>query len=88
MAESELTVVRGTPVTVELRNIGWVEGTVAWVQEHRFGIAFVDEIDPKAPRTRWATVTLRPRDSYVPPESPRWAPTAKARKSARSDTAR
>ena len=46
MAEGDCKVVRGSLVAVELRNLGWVEGTVAWKQEDRFGIAFVDEIDP------------------------------------------
>ena len=35
---------------VELRNIGWVEGSVAWKQDNRFGIAFVEEIDPTVVR--------------------------------------
>jgi len=46
MAEGEAKVMRGSPVMVELRNIGWVEGSVAWKQDNRFGIAFVDEVDP------------------------------------------
>jgi len=46
MAEGEVKVLRGALVMVELRNIGWVEGSVAWKQGDRFGIAFVDEIDP------------------------------------------
>ena len=46
MAEGEAKVMRGALVMVELRNIGWVEGSVAWKQDNRFGIAFVDEIDP------------------------------------------
>ena len=46
MAEGDSKVVRGSLVAVELRNIGWVEGSVAWKQDNRFGIAFVDEIDP------------------------------------------
>lgn len=50
MAEGEVEVGRGAPVEVELRNIGWVKGTVAWRQDNRFGIAFVDEIDPKQAR--------------------------------------
>ncbi|AKQ41231.1 hypothetical protein CP97_02990 [Aurantiacibacter atlanticus] len=50
MAEGDLKVVRGVRVEVELRNIGWVEGTVAWKQGNRFGIAFIDEIDPKLAR--------------------------------------
>ena len=47
MAEGDSKVVRGSLVAVELRNIGWVEGSVAWKQDDRFGIAFVDEIDPE-----------------------------------------
>lgn len=50
MAEGDVKVVRGTLVSVELRNIGWVEGTVAWRQDNRFGIAFIDEIDPAVVR--------------------------------------
>lgn len=50
MAEGEAKVMRGSLVSVELRNIGWIEGTVAWKQDNRFGIAFVDEIDPRRVR--------------------------------------
>ena len=50
MAEGEAKVMRGALVMVELRNIGWVEGSVAWKQDTRFGIAFVDEIDPVVAR--------------------------------------
>lgn len=50
MAEGPLTVQRGQMVTIKLRNLGWVEGSVAWVQESRFGIAFRTEIDPKIAR--------------------------------------
>lgn len=46
MAEGDARVMRGSLVMVELRNIGWVEGSVAWKQDNRFGIAFVNEIDP------------------------------------------
>ena len=46
MAEGEAKVMRGALVQVELRNIGWVNGSVAWKHDNRFGIAFVDEIDP------------------------------------------
>ena len=51
MAEGEMTVLRGAQVSVELRNIGLVDGSVAWVQGDRFGIAFAREIDPKLART-------------------------------------
>jgi len=50
MAEGPMKVVRGTNVEVNLRNIGWVEGVVAWIQDNRFGIAFIDEVDPKLAR--------------------------------------
>jgi hypothetical protein len=50
MAEGVAKVARGALVQVELRNLGWVEGSVAWKQDDRFGIAFVDEIDPKLAR--------------------------------------
>jgi len=52
MAEGDVKVLRGALVEVELRNLGWVEGTVAWKQENRFGIAFVDDIDPKQARAQ------------------------------------
>ena len=50
MAEGGPAVTRGGNLSIELRNIGWVEGVVAWVQEERFGIAFAKEIDPKLAR--------------------------------------
>jgi hypothetical protein len=50
MAEGDAPVARGTVLAVGLRNVGWVEGSVAWKQDNRFGIAFVDEIDPKVVR--------------------------------------
>lgn len=50
MAEGDVKVTRGTLLEVELRNIGWISGSVAWKQDDRFGIAFIDEIDPKLVR--------------------------------------
>lgn len=47
MAEGKVKVMRGMLLTVDLRNIGTVEGAVAWVQDDRFGIAFAEEIDPR-----------------------------------------
>ena len=46
-----MAVLRGARVSVELRNLPTIEGSVACVQDNRFGIAFVREIDPLAPRT-------------------------------------
>ena len=50
MAEGDLVVVRGSRVTVDLKNVGPVEGNVAWVQSNRCGIAFARPIDPQLPR--------------------------------------
>ena len=59
MAEGDMEVMRGASVKVELRNLGWVAGTVAWCQGNRFGIAFVDEIDPKLARAPVAGSTIQ-----------------------------
>ena len=50
MGEGQLRVQRGHRLTIELRNIGVVNGTVAWVQDSRFGIAFDEEIDSQKAR--------------------------------------
>ena len=62
MAEAETKVTRGALVLVELRNAGWVEGSVAWVQDNRFGIAFADEVDPALIRGAAAG-----EEEFVPP---------------------
>lgn len=50
MGEGPVRVVRGAIVEVHIRNLGWVEGSVAWVQDTRFGVAFREDIDPKLAR--------------------------------------
>ncbi|HSJ77307.1 MAG TPA: PilZ domain-containing protein, partial [Erythrobacter sp.] len=50
MGEGNLRVQRGHRLTIELRNIGAVAGSVAWVQDNRFGIAFDEEIDSQKAR--------------------------------------
>ncbi len=50
MGEGNLRVQRGHRLTIELRNIGEVAGSVAWVQDNRFGIAFDEEIDSQRAR--------------------------------------
>lgn len=50
MAEGAVKAVRGGQVWINLRNAGWIEGSVAWVQDSRFGIAFAQDIDPKVVR--------------------------------------
>jgi len=72
MAEGEVRVLRGAQVSVELRNIGWVEGSVAWKQDNRFGIAFTHEIDPKLVRSPVTTGVDPRRTPYTrtPPATP------------------
>ena len=55
MGEGSVRVVRGQSVWINLRKAGWTEGTVAWVQGNRFGIAFLREIDPAAARVTGKT---------------------------------
>lgn len=50
MGEGNLRMQRGHRLTIELRNIGVINGTVAWVQDSRFGIAFDEEIDSQKAR--------------------------------------
>lgn len=47
MAEGSARVLRGTVISIELPQVGWVDGTVAWTQGNRFGIAFIDPVDAK-----------------------------------------
>ena len=68
MGEGPVRVTRGVAVQVNIRNIGWVDGTIAWIQENRFGIAFVEEIDPKIARSNVADGEQTPR--YVKPPLP------------------
>lgn len=50
MGEGSLRVQRGDRLEIELRNIGRIAGSVAWVQDNRFGIAFESEIDSQRAR--------------------------------------
>lgn len=50
MAQGEDTLPTGARVSVTLRNIGAVQGRVAWAENGRYGIAFDREIDPHAVR--------------------------------------
>lgn len=76
MGEGSVRVARGTKIRVDLRNIGWIRGTVAWVQESRFGIAFDEEIEPRDARAPVinedsAKVVSRP---WLPGRSPLASP--------------
>lgn len=64
MGEGRVRVVRGAIVDVNIRNVGWVAGSVAWVQDDRFGIAFREDIDPKLARAT-LSVAEDPAPRYV-----------------------
>lgn len=67
MAEGAVRVTRGAPLEVNLRNVGWTTGVVAWIQDNRFGIAFAEEIDPKLVRAPVATQTEDVTPRFVKP---------------------
>ena len=67
MAEGAVGAERGLPVAVQIRNIGWVEGTIAWVQGDRCGIAFADDIDPMIARAPVAPSNDAFTPRYVKP---------------------
>jgi len=67
MAEGVVQVARGQLVQVELRNIGWIEGSVAWKQDDRFGIAFMAEIDPRLARAPVAAAASPISVAHRPP---------------------
>lgn len=50
MAEVSEPLAIGTPVEVEVRGIGWILGRIAWAAAGRVGVAFEQQIDPKAAR--------------------------------------
>jgi microcystin degradation protein MlrC len=59
MAEHAGRVAIGDSVTVQMRGVGEVAGSVAWATDGRVGIAFDSEIDPRAAR-KPVTVVPRP----------------------------
>lgn len=70
MAEGDFVPTRGVPVSINIRNIGWTEGAVAWVEGSRFGIAFRDEIDPKVARAPIVVGDGSPRFTRQPVHGP------------------
>jgi hypothetical protein len=74
MAEgANVRVQRGHRVVVELRNIGEVMGSVAWVQDDRFGIAFDEEVDSQQAR-RPLGAEIDPAVSLLQPSTAHRAP--------------
>lgn len=66
MGEGPARVSRGAVVWVNIRNVGWIEGSIAWVQDSRFGIAFREDIDPKVARAPVADGEHTPRHVRPP----------------------
>ncbi len=50
MGEGALRVQRGNRIAITMRNVGSFKGSVAWVQDDRFGVAFDEDIDSQAAR--------------------------------------
>lgn len=67
MAEGSVRVLRGARLAIKLRNIDWVDGSVAWVQDNRFGIAFDYEIDPAQARAPVADPEASAAPRYTRP---------------------
>lgn len=74
MGEGTMRVKRGNRLKIELRNIGKIDGSVAWVQDNRFGIAFDEEVDSQL--ARQPASNEDPNDSQVIERS--WAHRAPA----------
>ena len=68
MAEGAEGVVRGQLAWVNLRNLGWTKGAVAWVRNNRCGITFDTAIDPRMARSPLAVGEGTPR--FVRPPLP------------------
>jgi hypothetical protein len=69
MGEGAVRVTRGDKISVKIRNVGWIEGSVAWVQDDRFGVAFHEEIDPKVARAPVISSPPSPPSGYTPREA-------------------
>lgn len=67
MAEGGSAVETGQRLSVTLRNVGEVRGTVAWVQGNRFGIAFEEAVDPLKVRAPQGAPTDETTPRYAKP---------------------
>ena len=72
MADYAIALEKDAPLQIELRNVGVINGRVAWTSPNQFGMAFDKEIDPQAVRRPVTTkrddlfrpVTLGKYDNY------------------------
>jgi len=67
MVEMETRLRQGDWVSVNLGNLGWTDGTVAWKVGNRFGVMFDEQIDPANVREPIAN-------------APRWSEPARLRR--------
>ena len=51
LAQGHVPIRPGSIVTINIRNIGWVNGIVAWALDDRFGVVLTRVIDPAKART-------------------------------------
>lgn len=58
MIDTGTTREKGLGVTVQLKNVGEVRGTVAWSTSSRMGITFENEIDPHLARHKPAAAPI------------------------------
>ncbi|AOL22231.1 PilZ domain-containing protein [Erythrobacter litoralis] len=65
MGEGSPRVQRGSRVRIDLRNIGEIGGSVAWVQDDRFGVAFDEQIDSQRARRPAKTDGTGPEEAYT-----------------------
>ncbi|MBK8375788.1 PilZ domain-containing protein [Sphingorhabdus sp.] len=65
MAEAPVRAARGEPVEIQLKNVGWVSGKVAWIAESRFGIAFDYPIDPRGAQQQIGAKSNESMPSYL-----------------------
>ncbi len=70
MGEGSVRVSSDATVWVNVRHSDWIEGTVAWVHENRFGVAFREEIDPGFVRTPVAADSGSPPVNFPKPRKP------------------
>ena len=69
MAEGGFAVSRGERLMIDLRNVGQVKASVAWVQGNRFGVAFENPVDPMLVRAP-ASVSETEAPRYARPALP------------------
>lgn len=58
MIECMLAIEVEESVSIQVRNVGWVEGVIVWRNDNKYGVKFSKAIDPQSAR-----VTVKSSDS-------------------------